>query len=63
MGENRMAQSERVMRTSKSSTYYNYLNNRKSVRIKYGVGSNDNKPSLAKRLMSNAFGTKEASDE
>jgi len=53
-----MTQSERVTRTSKSSTYYNYLNNRMSVRIKYG-GSNDSKPSLAKRLMTSVYSKKE----
>ena len=58
LGENRMAQSERVKRTTKSSTYYNYLNNRMSVRIKYG--GND-KPSLAKRLMTSVYSTKEKS--
>ena len=46
-GENRLAQSEKVTSTSKSSTYYNYLNNRMSVRIKYGGRDG----SLAKRLL------------
>ena len=37
MGDNRLTQSEKIKSTkSKSTTYYNYLNNRMSVRIKYG---------------------------
>ena len=50
--QNRLAQSERVTSKrsmSKSSTYFNYLNNRMSVRIKYSNGSRDK--SLAKRLL------------
>ncbi len=54
-GENRLAQSEKIRSTSKSTTYYNYLNNRMSVRIKYG----NDKPSLAKRLIG-AYGNKNA---
>ena len=50
-GENRLAQSERVMRTSKSTTYYNYLNNRMSVKIQY----DKNKPSLASRLLGTSY--------
>ncbi len=49
--KNRLAQSERVMRTSKSTTYYNYLNNRMSVKIQY----DKKKPSLASRLLGNSY--------
>ena len=55
---NRLAQSERVKSTSKSSTYYNYLNNRMSVRIKYGGADK----SLAKRLLG-AYSDKQISRE
>ena len=47
--ENRLAQSEKVKSSSKSSSYYNYLNNRLSVRIKQQYGKQE--PSLAKRLL------------
>ena len=52
--ENRLAQSERVKSSSKSTSYYNYLNNRLSVRIKeqYGMGKKQKvEPSLARRLL------------
>ena len=47
LSDNRLAQSERVKSKSKSTTYFNYLQNRMSVRIKYGGQDK----SLAKRLL------------
>lgn len=42
-GDNRLTQSEKIKSTkSKSTTYFNYLNNRMSVRIKYGGNNSGN---------------------
>ena len=43
---NQLSKSERVTTTTKASTFFNYLNNRRSVKIKFGE-----KTSLAKKLL------------